>query len=297
MPKPPDGVLERLNYISNFFFDPCDAPLSIYAETMLPALLEAAILWYSPVPEEIFTAWARPTKAMGRLRSGKKGARGSKAGKWGKNSKIFRAINFDTNEFIGKRLPGAEKLGEASLRFGAFHLWRIFSFLQFFGLVWLVWEVISGFWAKWFSLLYETEYCQATTTAILDSYSTGYSISNIVSDNGFLALSVQKQRGPISVIPSSVAVGLPNPTIVVGIELDGTAPLGTWVDIVFWDGPPGQGEPAAVQRSFIGGTQPRSYAGAFTGGRSGSYGITLRTNGGLVFLARTTLYVQAGRTN
>lgn len=297
MPKPPDGVVERLNYISSFFFDPCDAPLSLYVETMLPALLEAAILWYSPVPDEIFTAWARPSRALGRMRSGRKGTGGSKAGRWGKNSKVMKVINFDTNEFIGKRLPGAELLGEATLFRGTAFLWRIFGFLQLLGLMWLVWEVVSGFFAKWFSLLYETEYCQATTTAVLDSYGTGHLISNVVENNGFLALSVQKQRGPIAVGPSVVTAGLPNLTVMAGFEIDGELPLGTYVDLVYWDGTPGTGEPAQVIRSFVGGSEPRSYGAAFTPKKGGTVGISLRTNALLVLLSRTTIYAQAGATS
>lgn len=293
MPRPPDGVLERLNYIADFFFDPCDAPLTIYAETMLPALIEAAILWYAPVPDEIFTAWARPTKAMGRMRSGKKGRRGSKAGKWGKNSKLLKVINFDTNEFIGKRLPGAEKLGEASLRFGAFNLWRIFSFIQFFGLIWLVWEVVSGFFARWFSLLYETEYCRATTSAILDSYDNGYIISNIVGDNGFLALTIRKQRGPISVIPGGFSTIASNPLAVVGVEILGDPPEGAWVEVVFWRGGSGTGTIESIQRRQVGPEFSRTQGFNFKPRHSGTTGISLRTNAGLLFIS-TTLYVQAG---
>lgn len=296
MAKPPNGVLERLNYISSFFFDPCDAPFTLYVETMLPALLEAAILWYSPVPDEIFTAWARPSKAMGRRRSGRKGARGSKAGRWGKNNKLMRIVNFDTNEFIGKRLPGAELLGEATLNRGTMFLWRIFGYLQLLGLVWLIWEVVSGFFAKWFSLLYETEYCRATGVAVLDSYSTGYSISNIVENNGFLALNIQKQRGPISVVPGGVSTILHNLNVMVGVEIDGNAPMGSYVEIVFWNGAVGTGEPLSINRQYITGTGPREFGAGVSLPKGGTVGISLRTNVLILVLSRTTLYAHAGKT-
>lgn len=295
MAKPPDGVLQRLNYIASFFFDPCDAPFTLYVETMLPALLEAAILWWAPVPDEIFTAWARPSKALGRRRSGRKGARGSKAGRWGKNNKLMRIVNFDTNEFIGKRLPGAELLGEATLNRGTAFLWRIFGFLQLLGLIWLIWETVSGFFAKWFSLLYETQYCAATGVAVLDSYSTGYSISDIVEDNGFLALTIEKQRGPITVIPGSVSTALDNLSVMVGVEIEGEFPLGSYVEIVFWDGSPGQGEPAQIDRQFITGSGVHVASGSFRPKKGRTVGITLRTNRLIVVLSRTTLYAQAGK--
>lgn len=297
MAAPPDGVLERLNYIKNFFFDPCDAPLTLYVETMLPALLEAAILWWSPVPDEIFTAWARPSRALGRMRSSRKGTGGSKAGRWGKNSKIMKVINFDTNEFIGKRLPGAELLGEVTLFRGTAFLWRIFGMLQLLGLMWLVWEVVSGFFAKWFSLLYETEYCKETVAVVLDSYGTGQSFSAIVTDNGFLALHINKQRGPIQVIPSNVTTSANNLTVMAGMEIEGQLEEGDWVEIVFWPEGMGQGEPAKVSRFDIGPDTAGKLGASYYKGNGGTVGISVRTNRGLLFASRTWIYAQAGQTN
>ena len=294
MPSPPRGVLERLNYVADFLFDPCDAPFTLYVRTMLPALLEAAILWWAPVPDEIFTAWARPTRAMGRMRSRRKGTRGSKGGRRGPRSRLGRIINFDTNEFIGKRLPGAEKLGAATLNSFTFNLWRIFGFLQLLGLVWLVWEVISGFFVRWFSLLYETEYCKATTHAILDSYSTGYQISEIVENNAFLALIVRKQRGLVSVVPGGGSIGVHNGKVIASVTLEGSFPENAWLEIVFWPGSAGQGEPLSVQRAQVGGEGLRVITAAQDYPKAGAFGISLRTNVLLMTLTETSLYVQAG---
>ena len=290
MPKPPDGVLQRLNYVADFLFDPCDAPFTLYVETMLPALLEAAILWYSPVPDEIFTAWARPSRAMGRLRSARKGTRGSKSGRKGPKTRLGKIIAFDTNEFIGKRLPGAELLGEATLFRGTFFLWRIFGALQLLGFIWLVWEVISGFWVKWFSLLYETEYCQASAMVIFDGRGTGTLIGEGL--NPLQAPIIEKQRGPVSYSLGSGQALARNVHVAASVLVEGNVPAGAYVDLVFMEG--GYGGPIVGEfRTPVSGSSTgRTAAGGHTFKAGGSFGVGIRTNQGLLFITETTVYIQ-----
>lgn len=294
MPKPPNGVVERLNYIIDFFFDPCDAPFTLYVETLLPALLEAAILWYSPVPDEIFTAWARPSRAMGRMRSARKGTRGSKAGRKGPRTRLGRIVNFDVNEFIGKRIPGAELLGTASLNRLTFNLWRIFGLTQLLGLIWLVWEVVTGFWVRWFSLLYETEYCRETVRVVADSQGGGYLIGDIVTDNAFLALQINKQRGPVSITAGGGTSGVNNTRVVAGVLVEGDFGAGDWLEVVMWDGPPSSGTIITSNRQFLPDSGSLTISATALYPRGGTFGISLRTNRGLLLLSQTTLYVQGG---
>lgn len=297
MPGRPSGVVERLNYIKSFFFDPCDAPLTLYVQTMLPALLEAAILWWFPVPEEIFTAWARPSRALGRYRSGRKGTRGSKSGRKPRFGRLGRIIGFDTNEFIGKRLPGAEFLGRGGVNWLNWSLWRIFAFTQLLGLIWLVWEVVSGFFARWFSLLYETEYCKESARTVLSAVGSGYLISNIVENNGFLALNIQKQRGPVSWGPGGGAVTGRNVTAVASFEVDGSFGQGSQVTLVMWDGPVGVGNQIYSEAFPIWGEGPRTFGVSASYPEGGTIGVSLQTNLGLVLLSSTSIYIQGGPRN
>ncbi len=227
---------------------------------------------------------------MGRLRSGRKGTRGSKAGKKGPRTRLGRVVNFDTNEFIGKRLPGAELLGEATLNRGTFFLWRIFGFLQFLGLIWLVWEVVSGFWMRWISLLYESEYCQASAVAILDAEGFGNLIGSGM--NPLLAPVINKQRGPVSYAVGTGSIGARNVKVAAGLTIEGTFGPGAYVDIVFFQGAFGSGEEVASFRTIITGSQPRTASGSFSLKEGDTFGVGIRTNQTLMFVDHTTLYVQ-----
>ena len=46
MSRHPDA-LARVNYVVNYIFDPCDAPITVLLETLWPALLKMVLSLYA----------------------------------------------------------------------------------------------------------------------------------------------------------------------------------------------------------------------------------------------------------
>lgn len=69
---------QRLNLIVDFFIDPCDAPVNVYIETLLPPLGEFALAWFTVSPQELAENYLKPnsastcSKRKGRRRKGRR---------------------------------------------------------------------------------------------------------------------------------------------------------------------------------------------------------------------------------
>jgi hypothetical protein len=206
MPKAPD-IFDKINFIIKAIFDPCDAPLTVYVETALPALLEAFITYYLLDFSQIFTSFVTPSKAIGRARSRRKGGMGSKAGRKGKKGIVSKVIGLDPSDEIGKNLPGAERVRGRVVTGGVIHMWQVFGVIERINYWWFVLSIVIDFFFNWFSGLAKTFYCEHQGSAMLV---VDRETLPMIGGAGWLATSlfnIQKIRGEIEWFGNNGVIG------------------------------------------------------------------------------------------
>lgn len=197
MPPPPD-IFSKINFIWRFIADPCDAPMTVYVNSALPAALEAVISLAMPNISNLFEAVARPSKAIGRQRGMRKGKRGYKHGRPGKRSRWRRALAFDPADWFGKQISDWFGFGDRYVSNGVAHLWVAFGVID--RLLWwlLVIDVATQFLYRWTSLVWETEFCQAQNDAVLLATGDTQTILGILGWVGINCDDIEKIRGSIT---------------------------------------------------------------------------------------------------
>lgn len=164
-PNPP-GIEEKLDYIIQQLFDPCDAPITVWIEKLWPALGRLILAWYVIDLKNIFTSYLRPGAWLLESRSsrhmgGKKGKRGKSA--W---TVIGKVIAFDPSEFIGRHLAGGDEIRARALPPGAAWLWILEGVIERFLFYMMVLDLTTDFAYEWISAVMETKYCQARDDAV-----------------------------------------------------------------------------------------------------------------------------------
>lgn len=225
MPNP--GIFTKVNFILRYLADPCDAPLTFYAQTAAPAALQAIKTYYALDVGQIITAYVRPSSTVTRFRRGRKGGRGRKEARlrrtpWSisemaeehrqyqragriHNPSPARAVGQIVNpllkdpyDTVGKLLPGGAILAGRTVSSGVSFLWRVFNFAQ----PWLFWlffiDLVVDFLYDWMSAIYYSEYCLAQSDTVLLASDAAYNWLAIVPSFPALARTIEKQRGNIS---------------------------------------------------------------------------------------------------
>lgn len=175
MPRNPNS-LQKWNYIKNFWFDPCDAPISVYITTLYPALIEALMTYYAVDLVQIFTGFVAPGSPLKGRRGGshrgpkqglssyEKAKKGQRNGKGGKRTFIRRLrkySGFDPYDWLGKKggqffgLPGREVTP------GVQFLWHVYGLEQRVAYFMMFAEITEQFFYKWLSGVAESRYCDA----------------------------------------------------------------------------------------------------------------------------------------
>lgn len=163
-PRIPDFD-DRVNFVVNQLVDPCDAPISVCASLMLPALGDAVIAWYTVDLKDIVTAMVRPKSIFGRGRSAFHLTSGER-GKRGPGGNYFDDVkDFDPNDFIGKNLPGGNELNERIPGPWETRFWLLEGLAEVAGFWWMVYDLTSSFAYRWASAVSETAYCHARDDA------------------------------------------------------------------------------------------------------------------------------------
>jgi len=147
-------IPETWNAVTLLVQNQCDAPWTVYFETALPALGEAAITLLTFGLDDVARGYFRP-----------KGVRGGFH--WRKIRNVAgRAPNRfqrgvpEIGEEIGKRLPGAERVRNRVVSDGVRHLWRIDGVLQRGLWYWMVADVTGEFLINWSTGIIESEFCR-----------------------------------------------------------------------------------------------------------------------------------------
>lgn len=241
MPTPPDGLFQRINYVTDFFIDPCDAPLTVYAKTAAPALLNAFITYFALDLKNILTAFARPSKALGRRRGQKKGRRGRKRGRWGKRYAWSRIIDFDPNEYIGKKMPFADDLGNRKVSAGIVSLWVAEGLIERL-LYWImVADIVLNFFVEWTSAIYEAGYCDEQEASVLYATSDLWQIAGPLSPSAFQAAVIEKERGGITWFINQMHSTTPGLSVAAAFTIPGDLTEGVYVraEMVYGTSPEG----------------------------------------------------------
>lgn len=162
MPKPP-GILDKVNYVITRWEDPCEAPWTVYLETMWPAALKMVVTLLISDLDEAIRGYARPARAMRSRRFGRKMRRG---GRLTFLRRIGGILSFDYFNEFGKRFANAKDVRARHVSNGVKNLWIVDGVLQRVLWWWLVIDAVSEFAFQWTSLLYQSEKCREANAGV-----------------------------------------------------------------------------------------------------------------------------------
>jgi len=153
----------KWNRVIGFAADPCDAPLSVYFETLRPAAGKALITLLTFGVDDVARGYFRPKGVYPR-------------GCLGRKKRSRSAIGIpELGEEVGKKLPGAE--GIKSRSFGAVekNLWLLDGLTQrvFFWL--MVADIVTDFTYDWASGIYKAGFCTTANGSQAQQSATDYS--------------------------------------------------------------------------------------------------------------------------
>lgn len=168
MSKPFNQRLEEaVNFIWRMFIDGCDAPMTVWIETMWKPLGQLILAWYTIDLMNIFTAWLRPVgrpladRKTRHIGGGKKGRRG------GLRSLPGKIVGFDPGEFIGEQIWGGEELRHRPVPPGVVYMWSLFGVIERFNYFFMVLDLGSDFIVNWMSSIVELGYCGNKDDSVL----------------------------------------------------------------------------------------------------------------------------------
>ena len=186
MPRPP-GMMDKINYVVKYVENPCDAPWTIYFETLLPALGKAIIALMTFGMGDVFRGYFRPKS----LRAGRHGRKGKKG-------KIKKGLIPEWGNALGKKIPGSAAAGALSFNQGVKNLWLIDLGLQRILWWWLVIDITVDFFYHWTSLINQSEFCSRQNANGIAVTGNGGSFLGIIGWNAILLPNILWKRGGLN---------------------------------------------------------------------------------------------------
>lgn len=188
-------VGEKYNYVIEVIMDGCDAPLTAFATTALPAALRAVATYYCPDPVQMFTGYVRPGTPFKGRRKGGHGAGSRSASKGNKFWRGFKkAYGFDPSEWLAKKMPYAEDMEGRRVPGGAKYGWAFYGGIERFNNWMFMYELTENFFYQWAAGIAETQYCQAQRAAVFFGRSDRIAHFGIIEETPAVILEVLKQR-------------------------------------------------------------------------------------------------------
>lgn len=187
----------KVNFIVNFFMDPCDAPASVYLETMFPALMDMLVDLYAFDVSE----YSQQKGIMIRTPKDKKGKSKTRRGRKGGGRKrwwhIFQTLSEDPGEILGKK-HARDFGGSQRLLTGArAHFWIIGGIAQRFAFwLWFI-SRLSQFITDWWTGLVAAGYCTERGSPVLLAYEYQDGSIPLVGWAPVNLWTILKQRGDI----------------------------------------------------------------------------------------------------
>lgn len=200
------SMFGKWDFIQQFWSDPCDAPFSAYALSMFGASLEAFVLLNQLDPTDIFWSGLQEGTGKMRLRSHRKGIKGTKSGRYARVRRAGKILTYDPNEQIGRFIGQFSPLAKRPMPGALGALWLLFNILEFGNYVLFLLEVIVQFLYRWASLLYNSKYCQAQRDAVLLKTRDEWTGAAIFPETTLPLDEVLKIRGPITHVNSTIGV-------------------------------------------------------------------------------------------
>lgn len=218
MPKPP-GILDRVNGIIKFLEDPClslDAPWLLYIELARKPAGQLVLALLSFGFDDVIRGYFRPKG----LRSGRHGRRRRapprRPGALRRAIRRIPGLGDDLGDYLGKRLPGADRVRGRRVNQGVKFLWIVDGVLQRVLFWWLIIDVVSQFLYDWSSLIQQTDFCKAQQKSMVYNVGTGGGAAAIAKWEAISAPTNIKQRGDATWVSTTGAVGPGLWTVIVG---------------------------------------------------------------------------------
>lgn len=264
---------KKWNYIRDFFADHCDAPLTVYAEAAFPAALNALISYYQVDPVEIFTGYFRPDGGQKGKRGGSHATGGSRRGKGSKGAGVFKkAMGFDPNEWIAKKLPGADEMSKRQVPGGATAGWAVYGAIQRAQYWMMVYEITEDFFYEWTSGVASSIYCQNQFASVLFAISRNQGHFGLLYETPLVMNEILKRRNITYADGNGVLPGIRQYHVSV-----------SWSDITPWGG---EGEAPPVEVVIRSSTGIEHVTQMGSGGGSGMVAGLFNDDSSVYFFTR-----------
>lgn len=213
MPTAP-SYIDKINYIVDFWIDPCNAPLLLYLELALPPAGDALVTWFTYGLADVLRGYARPSKALGGRRSTRKGKGkkprtrlGRAAAQAGRRGRMLPGFGDDSGGFLGKNLPGAKEFKKRPISQGEFNLWILDDVGQKVLLALLITDIAIDFGYEWATLLDMSEFCQRDSVGSLYATGPGTACGGLFICNAGSAPDVLWSEGNVGWVVATGSVG------------------------------------------------------------------------------------------
>lgn len=231
MPQDP-GFIDKVNYVVDFWVNPCAAPWSVYIKLAKDPGIELFLDYIIPSPTDVAYNYLRPGKAlgpagMGGSRPGKKSSKskGFGSGKGGGAWKKVPGLGQDTGAWLGNRLPGAEHFQDRPIQDGEKFFWRIGDRIQ--RVLFYLWlgNALSKFFYDWAVLLDETEFCQSQFRGGFHYEGGPFNFGGVIPCNAVFAPTELWQEGACGYFGNQGFVGSRPWNVLVSIDCENIGPF------------------------------------------------------------------------
>lgn len=188
-------MIVNVNVICEMLFDPCDAPFSVYAETLFPAVLDMLTDFYAFDVSEY--QQQRPFSSMQpkNRKSARKTRFGKKGGGMARWRGILGALSSDPGELLGKRMAKNFGGSRRLLTGATSHLWLLGGALQRTAFwFWFIGRAGGVFYDWYMGLLYKG-YCSDPEMGVFTAYESADASHALFGWKPLLVWTILKQRG------------------------------------------------------------------------------------------------------
>lgn len=225
MPTPP-SYLEKINYIVQFWSNPCNAPFLVYLELAWAPLGRAVLLWFSFGLLDIQRGFWRPSRALGGRRSARRGKRGRKPKRIpkavrGRARAIYRlpGIGDDSGGWLGKQIPGAQEVKGRHINQGQINFWILDDMGQKILLFFLIANISIDFLYDWATVVDQSLFCQRTQDGVLYARGPGSTSGGVFICQAGNAPEIVFKEGDVDWHTNVASVGIRGWHIVSAMEL------------------------------------------------------------------------------
>lgn len=194
-PKPniPDPE-HRLPFIWRQFVDPCDAPITVWAEALWPAFINALIVWYQVDLVQVLRTMFKPPLIGWRIRGGRHMGGRSRSNRGELRRGLKGVIEFDPSDYVGKALSPFADEEMVVLVPGEIVFYTATEILLIAAFEYQIFDVSTQFLYQWTSGVAKSKYCQARDDAVLYATAPGYPLQGIFGWDTVGILNPVKQR-------------------------------------------------------------------------------------------------------